>query len=114
MPSRSGFNFHNLCIETTVGLGYVGTIVLACLIALVVLRILRFSREEGTIASSFYVALAILFVVRSFVEVELLYQFTGPTFLFFVTVFFAYERPSAAPRVVLRPMRARAPASPLP
>lgn len=81
ITTRTGFHFHNTYIETAVELGFLG---LACLVLtlirltlLVVRRLLADQRREDIIV----LGLVVLFLTRSFVEIDFLNQYTIGTFL---------------------------------
>ena len=82
ITSRSGFFFHNTLIESYVELGIIGVLMVgATLLALLVLplRVLMNRRREGS--AVLCVVLAILFVVRSTVEVEFFTPYKLGSFL---------------------------------
>lgn len=107
MPSRTGFNFHNLYLEAAIGLGWTGVAALVGVLVTVTLRLLRRSFAERSAASCFAVAMMAVFLLRSFFEVELLYQFSVPTLVFFALVFQSGEAAATPLRLTLRALPAR-------
>jgi exopolysaccharide production protein ExoQ len=78
-PGRFGYNFHNEWYAMGVQFGYVG---LALVISIVVgtsLRVLRWVVRSPTPASCFFLAFVVFIDIRSFVESELLSQFSMMT-----------------------------------
>lgn len=102
MPSRTGFNFHNLYLEAAVGLGWIGVAALVGVLATTAIRLLRRSFAERSAAACFAATMMSVFLLRSVFDVELLYQFSVPTLVFFALVFQGGE-PAARPlRLALR------------
>jgi exopolysaccharide production protein ExoQ len=87
--SGAGFNFHNLYISNAVDLGLAGlaiqlAIIYASLAALVVLAIARPNHVTALL-----LGLQVLLVLRSFVEVEVFYEFSVRSILAYVTCIYA-------------------------
>lgn len=84
ITERAGFHFHNTYIETLVGLGYVGVLILVLLVAGALfgnlLRLLTFdgSRERLILFST-----TLLLVIRSFFEIDFLTPYTIGGFLLY-------------------------------
>jgi exopolysaccharide production protein ExoQ len=95
---RAGFHFHNTYIEATIELGYIGAALLAATVLSVMVGVLRWSWRTGSVAASFFVALMACLLIRSFVEVDMMFQFQIGTFLLFVAAYYACRRPSGAGR----------------
>jgi exopolysaccharide production protein ExoQ len=80
--SRSGFHFHNTYIETLVELGAVGLILIAFLMVRVPLSLLtRLINARHDAASFVLFGIAVMFLVRSFVEVDVIHPYVVGTFL---------------------------------
>lgn len=84
VPTRTGFHFHNTYIETMVELGYVGLFLLCVIILLLFFGQLRRllaagSRPEDVVM----LGLTVLFIGRSFVEIDFLNQYTVGSFLIY-------------------------------
>jgi exopolysaccharide production protein ExoQ len=95
---RSGFHFHNTYIEATIELGYIGAAVLAATVLSVMVGVLLWSWRTGSVAASFFVALTACLLIRSFVEVDMMFPFQIGTFLLFVAAYYACHQPSGAGR----------------
>jgi len=84
ISARSGFHFHNLYMETFVELGAVGLIFVIGLILMILGKCtyltLRYGMRMEFILS---LAITIMFLIRSFVEVDLIGTFNIGPFLFF-------------------------------
>lgn len=100
-----GFHFHNTYIETAVGLGFVGCAILVYFMIATTIRVVRWSWDDRSIVSSFYVTLMANLLLRSFFEVDVTYQFYYGATLFYAMMYFGYEYaplrrrpPAAAPR----------------
>ena len=82
IATRDGFHFHNTYIETLVELGLVGCLLVAALLAIVtvghLVRVLDAGRDRAAFA---LFGLAVMLVIRSFVEVDTLYPYTAGSFL---------------------------------
>jgi exopolysaccharide production protein ExoQ len=96
--SRTGFHFHNTYVEATIELGYIGAALIAATVLSVMVGVLRWSWGTGSVAASFFVALMACMFVRSFVEVDIMFQFQIGTFLLFIAAYYACRRPSEAGR----------------
>jgi exopolysaccharide production protein ExoQ len=92
ITSRQGFQFQNTFLETAIELGWIGCGLLAVLLMMTTWRVTRWSWRDRSMASSFYVALIVCFLIRSIVEVDILYQFTIGSFMFFVVMCFGFDR----------------------
>jgi exopolysaccharide production protein ExoQ len=96
--SRQGFQFQNSFLETAIELGWIGCGLLCVVLAITLWRVVRWSWQDRSAASSFYVALMICFLIRAVVEVDILYQFSIGAFMFFVTMCLAFDRGKSTPR----------------
>jgi exopolysaccharide production protein ExoQ len=84
ITSRSGFHFHNTYIEVLVELGFVGLV----LIGLVMIRVLlahlgRMLNDHHNQASRILFGIAVMLLVRSFVEVDVLHPYVVGSFLLY-------------------------------
>jgi len=99
IATRTGFHFHNTYIEALVELGYVGFALICVLVGGVAFahlgRLLSRARDE---AAYILFGLAVLLVIRSFVEVDILYPYTIGSFLIYYAAGQLTVRPAAAPR----------------
>jgi exopolysaccharide production protein ExoQ len=88
-PSGAGFNFHNLYISNAVDLGLVGLSIEVALIYLTasILVVLAFVRPTHVVAA--LLGLHLLLILRSFVEVEVFFEFSVRTVLAYCTVVYA-------------------------
>jgi exopolysaccharide production protein ExoQ len=84
IATRTGFHFHNTYIEALVELGLVGFLLIVLLVGGVVLghlgRLLARPRDG---AAHILFGLAVLLLIRSFVEVDILYPYTIGSFLIY-------------------------------
>ena len=82
ITSRSGFNFHNTLIESYVELGLAGvTMVGAILLALLVVPLRVLMNRRHAAGAILCTVLAVIFVVRSIVEVEFFTPYKVGSFL---------------------------------
>lgn len=95
ITSRQGFQFQNTFLEAAIELGWIGCGLLAVLVLMTLWCVTRWSWRDRSMAASFYVALIVCFLIRSVVEVDILYQFTIGSFMFIVVMCFAFDRGSA-------------------
>jgi len=84
IPARAGFHFHNLFIETFVGLGAVGAFLITLLLLQNIFKsfagILKYGMEKEYI---FALGIAIMFIIRAYVEVDLVGTFGIASIVFF-------------------------------
>jgi exopolysaccharide production protein ExoQ len=80
-PGRTGYNFHNEWYEMGVQFGYVGLAVVFLIVVGTSVRVLRWVVRSPTPASCFFLAFVVFIDIRSFVESELLSQFSMMTLL---------------------------------
>lgn len=74
---RSGFHFHNTLIEAYVGLGVLGVALIGAITAaLVIMSIRAVSNRSDTGSAAVMAGLALLFVSRSFVEIDFFTPYT--------------------------------------
>jgi exopolysaccharide production protein ExoQ len=84
IPSRAGFHFHNTYIETMVELGYVGLFLLSViLISLLAGQLKRLLAAGSCREDVVMLGFTILFISRSFVEIDFLNQYTIGSFLIY-------------------------------
>jgi exopolysaccharide production protein ExoQ len=88
-PGRSGYNFHNLWFESGVQFGYVGLALVFWIIAKTSLTVLRWAMRTLSVESCFFLAFVIFVDIRTFVESELLSQFSMLTVLLVAAWFYA-------------------------
>jgi exopolysaccharide production protein ExoQ len=98
ITSRQGFQFQNTFLEAAIELGWIGCALLGVLLMITTWRLVRWSWQDRSMASSFYLALIVCFLIRSVVEVDILYQFTIGSFMFFVVMCFGFDRGAASRR----------------
>ncbi|WP_086996209.1 O-antigen ligase family protein [Rhizobium sullae] len=84
IASRTGFHFHNTYIETMVELGYIGLVLLGTIILGLLAGYIRRLLSSGARNEDVVLfGLIILFVSRSFFEVDFLNQYTIGSFLIY-------------------------------
>jgi len=84
IPNKTGFHFHNLFIQTMVDLGIVGLLILLVSIATFSLKsISSLIHNASTLYTILPLALAFMFLTRSFVEVDILNAFGIGPLLFY-------------------------------
>lgn len=103
ITTRQGFQFQNTFLEAAIELGGIGCALLIAALLATLWRVLRWSWRDQSVAPSFFVALMVCFLVRSMVEVDVLYQFTIGSFMFFTTMCFGLDRGRPAPNLTLPP-----------
>lgn len=82
--SRSGFHFHNTYIEVLVELGSVGLLLIALLMIRVLLGLLlRLVSARSDSAAFILFGVALMFLVRSFVEVDVINPYVVGSFLLY-------------------------------
>jgi exopolysaccharide production protein ExoQ len=82
ITGRTGFHFHNTPIEAYVALGLPGVALVGALtLALVVMALLTVWQRSATATSALCAALALLFVLRSAVEIDFFTPYTLGSFL---------------------------------
>lgn len=82
--TRSGFHFHNTYIEVLVELGAVGLLLIALLMIRVTLGLLLRLVNAGSDPASFILfGIALMFLVRSFVEVDVITPYVVGSFLLY-------------------------------
>ncbi|SES36926.1 exopolysaccharide production protein ExoQ [Tranquillimonas rosea] len=82
ITGKTGFHFHNTLIEGYVGLGLLGVVLLGALtLALVIMAVLTVRRTTAPGTSLLCAALALLFVLRSAVEIDFFTPYTAGSFL---------------------------------
>jgi exopolysaccharide production protein ExoQ len=84
-PGRSGFNFHNIWYEMGVHLGYVGWALMIWLVLSANLQVLRWVTRTPTMVNCFFLSFIVFVDIRTFVESELMGQFSLSTVLFIAT-----------------------------
>jgi exopolysaccharide production protein ExoQ len=91
--SRQGFHFHSTYIEALIEVGFIGTAALASTVLAVMAGVVRWSWCVGSVPASFFVSLMVCLLIRSFVEVDMMFQFQIGTFLLFMAAYYACLRP---------------------
>lgn len=82
ITSRSGFHFHNTLIEAYVGLGILGVVLVGGLTLGLLLMSMRVLLNRAQTGSAMLCAgLSLLFVTRSFVEIDFYTPYTAGSFL---------------------------------
>lgn len=81
IDAQTGFHFHNTLIESYVGLGLVGVSLLAlwCLMLLILPFVAMLQAQNR--ATAIVAGLSLLFLVRSFVEIDFFTPYTAGSFL---------------------------------
>jgi exopolysaccharide production protein ExoQ len=89
-----GFNFHNTYLEISLGLGVLGSSIFFYFVMGTMIRVIRWSWNERSLISSFCMSLMAILLIRSLVEVEIAYQFQIGSLLFYMMMYYGYERGS--------------------
>jgi exopolysaccharide production protein ExoQ len=105
-PGRSGFNFHNIWYEMGVQFGYIGWALMVWLVASANVQVLRWVTRAPTMSSCFFLSFIVFIDIRTFVESELLGQFSLTTVLFVATWSYARQANRGA-RKLRSPSRLR-------
>jgi exopolysaccharide production protein ExoQ len=104
ITSRSGFHFHNTYIETAVETGVVGLFLLCgVMLAMVFGHLKRLLGDTYNNESYVLVGVALLLLIRSFVEIDVLFPYQIGSFLFYfaaarLTMASTQPQPSFRPR----------------
>jgi exopolysaccharide production protein ExoQ len=93
VQSRQGFHFHSTYVETAIELGYLGASILVATLLSVTAALLRWSWRFSSSTTSFFFALLVCLLIRSFVEVDMVFQFQIGSFLLFVSAAYARSQP---------------------
>lgn len=80
--AKTGFHFHNTYIETLVESGIIGTGLLVVILLLMLFRLAYAVISQSGKLPIFFLVVFFMLLVRSFVEVEVTYQYTLMGFLF--------------------------------
>ncbi|UOM36047.1 O-antigen ligase [Acuticoccus sp. I52.16.1] len=87
ITGKSGFHFHNTYIQAAVGVGIVGlALLVGTVLAGLGLAVRAALRPRVTADAVLAVALVVLLLLRSFVEIDILYPYTVGAFLFTVAL----------------------------
>jgi exopolysaccharide production protein ExoQ len=98
-PGRTGFNFHNLWYEIGVTFGYVGLAAVFSIVVLTSMKVIVWVVRLPSVASCFFFSFVVFADIRTFLESELLGQFSIPAFLFVLSWSYARQatrRPAPA------------------
>jgi exopolysaccharide production protein ExoQ len=87
--SGAGFNFHNTYISNAVELGYVGLGIEVAIIYGTLALLIGLAVVRPTHVIAFFLGLQVLLVLRSFVEVEVFYEFSVRSMLTYCTAIYA-------------------------
>ena len=90
-PGRFGFNFHNLWYEMGVQFGYVGWTLMIWLVLLSNFQVIRWITRAPTMIGCFFLSFIVFVDIRTFVESELLGQFSLTTVLFIASWSYARQ-----------------------
>lgn len=91
IQARMGFHFHNTYIEAAVALGLVGALVLAIQVLRTLQQAIMVTWRYPEPATAALVAIMVLLVCRSFLEVDMLHPFGIGTFLFFSIMAYSFD-----------------------
>lgn len=93
ISTRSGFHFHNLFVQTWVDLGAIGLITMATMIFAFCYKSMKLIISEGSsVTSVFLLSISLMFLTRSFVEVDILNAFGMGSFLFYSNIPRVFEK----------------------
>lgn len=97
---RSGFHFHNLLIQSFVDLGIAGLLLIAALILTNCIGSFRYTLKNGPSPKSiFCLGISLMFLIRTFVEVDFLGPFgIGALLFYYVLPHLAAESPAGEKR----------------
>ena len=100
--ARAGFHFHNTYIEVLVELGFVGFALLVLVIARVLFgHLARLLNDRHNQASYIMLGIAVMLLIRSFVEVDVLHPYVVGSFLLYYAAGLL-AAPQAAPALAGR------------
>lgn len=92
IPNRGGFHFHNTYLEILVGLGYLGFVIFVATLLVILGRLLLWFMETLSIPSAFFLTVFSSILIRSFVEVDVIYQFQIGTVLLYAMAVYGKQR----------------------
>ena len=87
--SRNGFHFHNMYISNAVEIGLVGVAIEIFVLYSALLSVLLWAVRSPQPTNAFLASLLVLIVIRSFVEVEVFYQFGVSTIMVVTSLVYA-------------------------
>lgn len=101
IASRTGFHFHNTYVEVLVELGSAGLLALVLVILGVPIGLLlRLARADSDVPAMILFGVAFMFLVRSFVEVDVITPYVvGSFLLYYAAGFLTQPAPRAASRL---------------
>ena len=103
--SGAGFNFHNLYISNGVELGYVGLAIEAATIYATAAMLVFLAVVRPSHVVAFLLGLQVLLILRSFVEVEVFYEFSVRSILAYCTTIYTVRAVFASAKRQAAPMR---------
>lgn len=114
VPSGAGFNFHNTYISNAVEIGLIGLGLQILIIYGGAILITIYAMIRPTPANAFLLSMQMLVILRSFIEVEVFFEFSVRSILTICTVIYAgrglalatYSRPGPVLTAVQRPQAA--------
>ncbi len=98
ITARMGFNFHNTYISNAVEIGFIGLALEIFILYSALFSVLIWAARSPQPANAFFASLLVLIVFRSFVEVEVFYQFGVSTIMVITSLVYARHFSSSQPR----------------
>lgn len=94
ITSRTGFHFHNTYVETLVETGAAGLVLLVIVLAGTVAGLLaRLMRDRRDVTAQVLFGLAVMLLIRSLVEVDVITPYVVGSFLLYYAAGMAFARP---------------------
>jgi len=107
VPSGAGFNFHNTYISNTVELGLIGMLLQVAIIYGGAALIAAYALVRPNAQNAFLLGLQLLMILRSFIEVEVFFEFSVRSILAVATFIYAAQGLSAYAQAGKRTSRAQ-------
>ena len=112
IPTRTGFHFHNMYVQSFVDLGIGGTLLFVLMYLGNCVRSFRYLRRHGADLTGFFaLGLSVMFLIRSMVEVDLLSAFGIGQLLFYSIVPRLNRQQAASTAQIALPVAATRPAA---
>ncbi len=107
VPSGAGFNFHNTYISNAVEIGLIGLLLQVIIIYGGAIAMAAYTFARPNAANALLLALQALMILRSFIEVEVFFEFSIRSIMGIATLIYAMQGLSALRGQSSAPMRRR-------
>ncbi|MNL28496.1 hypothetical protein D3C87_1501400 [compost metagenome] len=107
VPSGAGFNFHNTYISNAVEIGLIGLLLQVIIIYGGAIAMAAYTFARPNAANALLLALQALMILRSFIEVEVFFEFSIRSIMGIATLIYAMQGLNALRGQSSAPMRRR-------